>query len=486
MKLTKTVQTIFWNIEDIIQATNGQWMGGDKNRILNGVSIDSRHITSQELFVAIKGENHDGHDYLDQVIKNRAGAIVVQKTQAGDAIRKIEISRDLDLACVAVEDTVTALGDLARWHRRSANVTVAAITGTNGKTTTKEMAALVVGRSRQVLATAGNYNNNIGLPLTLLRLDKTHQAVIVELGMNAPGEIKYLTQICQPDLGVILNVGPGHLEGLGDIDGVAQAKGELLEEIGGGTAILNMDDDLVMGLAPKATGPIVTFGINPKADIRATRIRHRKTGLLFDIQLGAGHDITDIKLPAGGAYIISNALAAAAIGHILDITGQEIKAALESFSTPSGRMNIIKIEPEITLIDDTYNANPASLKASVAGLCSLKGDHRGIIVLGDMYELGDQSRKLHEAAGALVAQAGLDKIYATGQFAEDVKKGAQNEGLLSEKIMTGTKQEITEKLQEEIATGDWVLFKGSRGMKMETVVTALTETDQAQNNGRRQ
>ncbi len=474
---------ITWKIEDIVNATGGESLCGDKRLAFSGVSIDSRHIGEREVFVAIKGDRHDGHDFLPEVVKSGAGAVVGRE----DRIRPVaDIIDRAGLAAVAVPDTRVALGDMARYQRRQVTLPIVAITGTNGKTTTKEMATRICEQRFQVLSTAGNYNNAVGLSLTLLRLTRAHQVGILEMGMNAPGEIGYLATICEPDIGVIVNIGSGHLAGVGSLEGVAKAKGELVKALGeSGTAIMNADDERVQGLAEKAAGPVVRFGVLPEADVRATRVQTTGAGLLFDLQLPGAGECRDVKLPAFGRYMVTNALAAAAIGDLLGVSGREIKKGLESFSPAPGRMNIMKTAGGFYLIDDTYNANPGSMEAAISGLCAVKGDSRGIVVLGDMFELGEYAEKMHEEVGALAASADLAIICAVGDFAAAIEKGALDAGLPAENVVAGTKAEVLEKLSEIVRPGDWVLIKGSRGMNMETVVAAMKEYGQYPNIGGR-
>ncbi len=471
--MEKVINGFTWTIDDVLDATGGACLLGSRQRRFSGVSIDSRRIGERELFVAIQGDHHDGHDYLDEVAARGAGGVVVEE---GRLRHSLDPLQKAGLVAIVVFDTRVALGDLARYQRRRAALPIVAITGTNGKTTTKDMAALVCGRTLQVLATAGNYNNAIGLPLTLLQLKGTHQVGILEMGMNAPGEIAYLAKISEPNLGVVLNIGPGHLAGVGSLEGVVQAKGELVESLGSaGTAILNADDRRVAALARKAAGKVVTFGRAQKADVQATQVRKTGAGLLFDLQLPQAGVCRGVKLPAFGDYILTNALAAAAIGDLLGVPGPEIKKGLESFFPAPGRMNIIQTAAGVYVIDDTYNANPGSMEAAISGLCAVKGENRGFLVVGDMYELGEYAATMHEEVGAMAAGMGLEAVYATGEFAGEVKQGALAEGMSPEKIFIGTKAEITGQLLERVCPGDWILIKGSRGMNMETVVTAVKE-----------
>ena len=373
---------------------------------------------------------------------------------------------------IAVKETTRALGDLAGFNRKRAGVSVVAITGSNGKTSTKEMTAAVVSRRYRTLSTSGNLNNEIGMPLTLLKLEPLHQWAVLELGMNHPGEIRRLAEICRPDVGIITNIGRAHLEGLGSIDGVMRAKGELLEKIKpGGTAVLNADDPKVLELAKKTALAVTFFGLSENASVRALSIKSTAATISFRLVLPA--EEIDITLAATGRFMVSNALAAAAVGLTLGFSAAEIKAGLENFKAVGGRMNIIQTRKKVSIVDDTYNANPASMQAAIAALSELKGNNRGILVIGDMLELGDGAETLHKEIGAFSARIHTDRLYLTGIYAEAVKAGAVEGGIDAGAIFSGTRAEILADLTERLEAGDWVLVKGSRAMEMEKIVIGL-------------
>jgi UDP-N-acetylmuramoyl-tripeptide--D-alanyl-D-alanine ligase len=373
---------------------------------------------------------------------------------------------------IDVKDTTRALGDLAGFNRQRAGVSVVAITGSNGKTSTKEMTTAVVSRRYRTLSTSGNLNNEIGLPLTLLKLEPLHRWAVLELGMNHAGEIRRLAEICRPDVGIITNIGRAHLEGLGSLDGVMRAKGELLEKIKpGGTAVLNADDPRVLELAKKTALGVTFFGLSDNAAVRALAVKSAPATVRFRLILPA--EEIGITLAATGRFMVSNALAAAAVGLTLGLSAAEIKAGRENFKTLGGRMNIIQTRKKVSIVDDTYNANPASMQAAIAALGELKGKSRGILVLGDMRELGNGAETLHKEIGALAARTHADRIYLTGDYAEAVKAGAVAGGFDAGAIFSGTRAEILTDLTERLAAGDWVLVKGSRAMAMEKIVIGL-------------
>jgi len=463
-----------WTTADILKATGGEIICGDLNYAFSGISIDSRSISSDELYVAIKGEVHDGHSFSEDVIRQGISGLVIEKDKAkGLPLTKW---KEKETVCMAVNNTTKALGDLASFHRKRANVPVVAITGSNGKTTTREMTAAVVGQRFATLSSKGNFNNEIGLPLTLLKLNHGHEMAVVELGMNAPGEIARLGEICMPDIGVITNIGPAHLKGVGSIEGVMREKGELLDKIkAGGTAVLNADDHRVLLLAGKATANVIFFGMSDEATIRAETIIAKDLCTSFTLALPDETISIYLKIP--GIFMVSNALAAAAVGYKLGLSAKEIKTGLEDFKPVGQRMNILRTSSGVNLIDDTYNANPGSMEAALKTLTTLKKNNRGIFVAGDMFELGRHAEKMHEEFGAMAAGSDISMIYATGEFAETVASGAAGGGMRSENIFTGSKKDILDDLTGRLRANDWILVKGSRGMGMEEIVEGLMSED---------
>ena len=469
-----TLNPIPWTVAEILEATGGELFCGDSNDTFAGVSIDSRRISVEDLFIAIKGDVHDGHNFIEDVMKKYVGGLLIEKNRT-HKLPELRLLRP-GITCITVNDTGKALGDLAAFNRKRANVSVIAITGSNGKTSTRNMTTGVVSRRFCTLSTQGNLNNEIGLPLTLLKLNRHHRWAVLELGMNRPGEIERLAQICLPDLGVITNIGPAHLEGLGSLDAVMQAKGELLGKIKPeGTAVLNADDPRLLKLADTTSRNVLLFGVSADAAIRAESITKKTSGLSFVLVLPRERIRVDLKTPA--VFMISNALAAAAVGHFLGLTAGEIKEGLEVFKPVQGRMNILKTDKGVHIIDDTYNANPGSMKAAMKTFKSLKGQRRGILILGDMLELGEHAESLHREMGSKAARSGIERIYVTGDYAENVVTGALEEHMDSSDIFKGTREEILEDIIGRLDAGDWVLVKGSRGMAMEKVVEGLLRRD---------
>jgi len=468
----ETRNPIPWTTAEILEATGGNLLSGDLEHSFSGIFIDSRSISLDKLFVAIKGDIHDGHSFTGDVIKHGVRGLLIDRTKTHTLPGENPMKNGI--VCVTVNDTIKALGDLAAFHRKRSSAAVVAITGSNGKTSTRKMTAAVVSRRFSTLSTCGNLNNHIGLPLTLLNLDGDHKWAVLELGMNHPGEIKRLGEICSPDIGVITNIGPAHLEGLGSLDAVMHAKGELLEGINpDGTAVLNADDRRVLHLARYTPGKVLFFGRSKDARIRALSVKGTETGLCFDLALPEERITVNLKTPA--VFMISNALAAAAVGYLLGLTAGEIKDGLEDFKPVTGRMNILKTGRGITIIDDTYNANPDSMKAAINTLRSLKGNHTGILVAGDMLELGEYAESMHRNIGQIAAGSDIAKLYITGEFARTVASGAMDKDMNPRDIFTGTKEQILEDIKYRLGSGDWVLVKGSRGMTMETIVQELSD-----------
>jgi UDP-N-acetylmuramoyl-tripeptide--D-alanyl-D-alanine ligase len=463
-------QILPWTINEILEATGGELLCGDETQRFEKVCIDSRSIDPNDLFVAIVGEVHDAHAFISDVVEQGARGLMVNSQKARDL--PVSAWQTQNIACVAVSDTTRALGDLAAFHRARTDAAIIAITGSNGKTTTRQMTAAVVARKFNTLSTIGNYNNQIGVPLTLLRLAPEHRWAVVELGTNSPGEIARLAQICAPDIGVITNVGPAHLEGLSSLDGVMREKGQLLDHLKPeGKAVLNADDRRVSKIAARTKKDVLFFGLSDKATIRATAVNEKSSGISFNLNLP--RESLTVNLKVAGHFMVVNALAAAAVGQMLGLPAAEIKAGLETFEPAWGRMNILQTASGIHVIDDTYNANPDSMKAAITTLTSLRANNRSVFVAGDMLELGAQTESLHRQVGVWAATANISKLLVTGEYAEAVAGGAKEAGMQNENIFTGSQENILAALKDTLKPGDWVLVKGSRGAHMDTIVEGL-------------
>ena len=445
--------------------------GGDVR--IDGVSSDSRKIVQGDLFVALRGEHFDGYNFAATAAQAGAVAAMVnadsyQERLTGRKEQKAVPAPGIPL--LLVEDTRVALGRLAAWWRRQFDIPVVAITGSNGKTTVKEMLAGILRAAADsadaVLATIGNLNNDIGMPLTLLHMNATHRYAVIEMGMNHPGEIDYLTRIAAPDVALINNASGAHLEGLGTVEAVARAKGEIFSGLQPhGTAVINSDDEYArLWRALAGAHPLLEFGLNSEADVSGTWHPHGY-GLRLDVTAPQGMFAADLHVP--GVHNARNALAATAAATVLNIPLETIAAGLEKFNGVAGRMQRKVAQHGASLIDDTYNANPASLRAALSVLAQAGG--KRILVMGDMGELGGDAAELHAEIGAEARRAGIEKFYALGELSVNAVRefgsGAQHfEGM----------EELQEALEKELDANTTVLVKGSRFMKMERVVEHLT------------
>ncbi len=449
---------------ELQQATSSTGFGRGEGSV-NGVSTDSRTVAAEEVFVALKGERFDGHDFIAAAAERGVRVFIVEKSWLS------ENEVRADSLFIAVTDTLRALGDLAAFHRARFSLPVVGVTGSNGKTTTKEMLAAILAARGSGLKTTGNLNNLIGMPRMLLQLNHEHRWAVLEMGMSELGEIDRLAEIAKPDIGIITNALPAHLETLGNVETVAKAKGELflrLEE--DGHAIYNADDPLISRCPSPAAVKRVSFGLRT-GDIRAEEIKNLgKRGQTFTLRLPSAD--LGVTLRAFGHHNIYNALAAAAAAFVLKVDPNLIRAGLESFSPYAKRFSVEDIDG-ITLIDDCYNANPGSMKAALVTLRDIKGNNRGIAVLGDMLELGEASAIAHEEIGSLAA-ACVDRLYILGEMADAVARGALNGGLAPGSIVKASNhEELLTDLLSVIDNGDYILVKGSRGMKMEAVAEGI-------------
>ena len=463
--------------EEIVILTKGVWVSGKHQTLLRGLSTDSRSIGVGELFWALKGEQYDGHDFVGKAIERGAAGIVVQKDyrNSEDGINKALASDVPDLAIITVNNTLQALGDLARWWRKQHDVQIVAITGSAGKTTTKEMTASILELSQETLKNQGNFNNLIGLPLTLLKLNERYQRAVLEMGMNRPGEIARLTEIADPDVGMITNVGMVHLEGLGDLEGVARAKVELVEKLSPrGKVILNGDDDRLVKKASIFRKEALLFGLGENNDVRAQRIKNLgKEGVSFDLQYRGASWPVRIKVP--GVQHVLNGLAAAAVCFTLNEPPENIIEGLARFEGIKGRFGITVLPEGVTIVDDTYNSNPLSLKAALESLETLTNKvSRIIVALGEMLELGDATLRAHQEAGQRVAELGTYHFLAIGDHAHDMTGGAVKAGMEKKHAeVVRTHTEMVKRIREEMREGDLVFLKASRGMAFEKIVEGL-------------
>ena len=487
-----------WTIDEILAATGGRIAREAKQNLFGEVVTDSSKVKKGSVFVALKGERLNGHRFVPEALKRGAACVIVHRNVPGSIKLTTGGADSRATACrapttggvtssgvtvVRVEDTLKALGDLAHYRRQKFAPKVIAITGSNGKTTTKEMAAAIFDEAvlngrrlrGKVLKTEGNFNNLVGLPLTLLRLRPSHKVAIVEIGTNRPGEVQRLAEIAAPDMGIITAVSAAHLEGLNSLAGVAREKGELFRNLRRGGAIaVNLDDPRVRRLGAKFNGRKISYG--KRGSVRAEGVRPVDAqGTRF--MLCAGSRRCPVRLRYLGRHNVSNAVGAAALALGLGASLAAIRRGLEKAEPYAMRMEADSWRGA-GIINDAYNANPASMEAALKTLAAMGGKGEKIAVLGDMFELGKASGREHRELGKRVAKERVDRLYLLGPQAALVKAGARSGGMGEEKIIIGKDQgAVARHLRGHVKKGDWLLIKGSRGMKMERVLDALKGKD---------
>ncbi len=453
--------------------------GGTVERSAGGaagrVCTDSRRLGPGDLFVALRGPRFDGHAFLGEAFRRGAWGALVRRDAWEKAGLPGSPGSAIPGAVVAVDDTERGLGDLAACHRSDLEVKVVGVTGSNGKTTTKEMTASILGESRKVLRNEGNLNNLIGLPLTVLSLDETHEAAVLEMGMNHRGEIRRLAEIACPQVGVVTNVGPAHLEHLGSLEEVAAAKAELLEALAPrDTAVINADDPMSGKLVAAARCRIVTFGLSGGADFRGTDVRTAGDGTAFVLQAPGGR--AEVSIPLLGEHNVRNALAAAAAALVMGSTPEHVAEGLRAAAPAPMRFTVLAFRGGTRVVNDAYNANPASMKAALDTFALLEGGRRRAAVLGEMRELGAGSAGAHRRLGVQAGACGFDLLVAVGGHGGDTAAGAASAGMDEGRIFTVPDAKgAADLLEGWIAEGDLVLLKGSRGVGLERVLDELLE-----------
>ncbi len=432
--------------------------------VAQGYSIDSRTIASGQLFFAVKGERFDGHDFVEQVLEKGAAGAVVRKDQLGRYANRARL--------LAVEDTLIALQTLATAVRKLWGKPLVGVTGSVGKTTTKEAIAHVLGSRFRVLKSEGNFNNHFGLPLMLLKLEPEYDVAVIEMGMSHAGEIRALAKIAQPETGVVTNVAAVHLEFFDSLAGIARAKYELVESLPtNGTAILNADDEYVSQFGRNFKGKVVMFGTRAGADVRAENIRSNgSSGTEFDVVIGSSRD--HAQLPLVGEHNVLNALAAVAVGVERGLKPSEAVRALAALVATEKRGQVLQVD-NVTVINDCYNSNPKALKAMVDALAGMPGK-RHVVVAGEMLELGPAGEEMHRDAGRYIAGRKIDVLLGVRGLAQAAVEAAKQAGIRAEFV--GSAEEAGEWLRREAREGDAVLLKASRGVKLEKAL----ETWQAQ------
>lgn len=465
---------------EVVAATRGRLLRGLREETFVGVSTDSRTCQAGELFIPLKGEKHDGHQFIPKAVDRGVRGVLVESGRVSGSQRGasegILANLPPEVTVVEVSDTLTALGDLARAWRRRFTLPVVSLTGSCGKTTAKEMTARVLGRIFRVLKNELNLNNLIGLPWTLLRLDKGHEAAVLEMGMNRFGEIRRLTEISEPTVGVLLNVHPAHTEGVGGIEGVACAKGELILALSPqATLVYNADDPRVSCQAALFPGQRVGFGFGPGAEVRGKDRRPQgQNGQVLQVEWG--QDSWTLPLAVPGEHQAMNALAATAVGLALGVSPEETVRALKDFVAIPRRSQVQVLPGGVNLLNDCYNANPASMAMALKTLMELKGSGRAVAALGDMLELGALSAEAHRELGRQAARMGLDFLVIYGEHRYEVAQGAEEAGFPATGLFpVASREEGARLLKGWLSPGDWLLVKGSRSMHMEAIIGFLEQ-----------
>ena len=459
-------------IKDILKCTNGKLIIGDTEKECKNYSKDTRTIKKGDTYIGIKGEKFDGSSFWKDALNNGAETVIINNIK----LNEIEEYKKQNKNIIQVEDTIKAIGEMASYkmkiQKEKYNLKVVGVTGSVGKTSTKDIIANVLSKKYKVLKTEGNNNNHIGLPLTILRLQDEEIAVI-EMGMNHLGEISYLTKIAKPDIAVITNIGTSHIGNLGSRENILKAKLEILEGMDKKKIVINNDNDLLNKwyLENKNNIEIHTFGIKNESEFNAKNIKLKENSSEFICE--NKNEKINIEVPVGGEHFILNALCGLTVGKLLNLNNEEIKNGIKDFKLTAKRMEINHLKNNITIINDSYNASYESMKASISNLKNMNGE-RKIAVLGDMFELGDFSEKLHKEVGTEIYKNKIDKLYLIGNYSKFIGEEAEKEGYKKENIFYfENKDELFNNLKNNLKSGDVILIKASNGMKLFEIAEKL-------------
>ncbi len=454
-------------IQELVAATHGRLISGDPHAFVSEVSIDTRTLSRGSCFFAIAGPRHDGHDYLQRAVELGARCVVVENlderaTFAPPAIPDI----------VQVPNSVAAIQDLARFIRQRSSTTFLGITGSNGKTTTKEMVTAILQRAGKTLATRGNLNNQLGVPLTLMRLEPDHRFAVIEMGASRDGDIALLADIARPQAGLITNIGKAHLEGMKSPEGILEIKRALFDALPAeGTAVVNADDALLPKAAESLRCRKISFGLSAGADVRAENIDDKEIPVRFTLRLKEHSYPIALRLP--GRFQVMNALAAAAAAYALDVPPEAIVQGLEAFTPAIMRMQLLQHPSGALIINDAYNANPSSVRASVESFCQGFKGRPHWVVLGDMRELGEHAREEHESLGRWLATQKVDRLFLYGRDTRFIQASAAAAAPALRVDRFRKKRYLIAELKKILTADPVVLFKASRSMKLEDVIAAL-------------
>lgn len=448
-------------LEALARWSRGEMIAGDPAATTTSICTDSRTMKAGDIFLALRGENFDGHTFVEEAA--RRGALGAVVDQLIDSLSK-------DFCVLRVQNTLYALQRIAGEYRKSLSLQVVCITGSNGKTSTKDLVSAVLRERFQITRTEGNLNNHIGLPLTMLRLRASDQIGVFEIGMNHPGEIAPLAALARPDVAVITNIGIAHVEHMGSRDAIAVEKGALAEALPpSGTVVLNSDDDYAISIAAKTKADAIFCGLAENANIRATDLSQDFTGMKF--RLHAFGKSVNAQLPVPGVHMVRNALLAVGVGHAFGMSPEESAAGFANLQLTKGRLEQ-KVVRGIQVLDDTYNANPDSMKAALLTLSQMSTNGRRIAVLGRMGELGTESDRGHRSVGQAASDLGLDCVVTVGDEASLIAEEAWRGGV-AKVVKTKDQEEAVKALRDYARAGDVVLVKGSRSSRMERIVEGL-------------
>lgn len=458
-------------IQEVVTATRGELVKGDINHITQGVSTDSRKIHKNELFVPLIGEKFNGHEFIERVVNNGVKVILTSESISDDLLER------KDLSIIQVEDTLKALQDIAKHYISKFHIPVIGVTGSTGKTTTKDMIYSVLSKKYNVLKNQGNFNNHIGLPLTVFRVNENHEIAIFEMGMSGFGEIDLLANLVRPNIGVITNIGLSHIEHLGSRENILKAKMEVTNYFGKeDTLIANGDDSLLRTIKNQEDDFKKCFvGFDENCEYRVVKVENLgENGICFDAVIN--DKVHSFELNVLGEHNVYNALCAIAVGLYFDIEIETIKEGLREFQGSNMRLNVILTDEKIKIINDAYNASsPDSMKSSIDVLSKMM-NHRKVAVLGDMLELGEYAEAGHYDVGCEIASKNIDRLVVVGENAENIAKGAMENGFIQKNIFLCKKnKEVIDILKNLLCKDDAVLVKGSRGMHMEEIVNYIQE-----------
>ncbi len=453
-------------VSDIINVTDGKLVFGNPSSHVTRISTDTRTLQKGDMFLALDGENYDGHNFVEQAMLNgAAGAIISSiKKSADSSINKFKKS-----FLIEVTDTLKALGDLAKFHRSGLQTKFIAVTGSNGKTTTKDMIYHVLRNFKTVSKSRKSFNNLVGVPLTIFDVNATMDFCVVEMGTNATGEIRRLSEIILPNFTILTNISPTHLEGLGSIEGVANAKSEFIDNMAdGGVLITNADDDWCNRIANRFKGEVISFGFNKNANIKVSNVKRSSTGFVFTV-----NGSIKVNLPIIGRHNVYNALAVMAMCEAVGISMEDVCNRFVDFKLPSMRMEK-HVCGDMVVINDGYNSNPSSMSAALEELSQMDVPGRKVIICGDMLELGNYTEKLHKEIGAKIANDNIDFLWTVGPFSRFVAEEAIANGMSPDKIRScETSEEVCSFVPSQLRKDDTVLIKGSRKIKLECVLRQI-------------